>query len=70
MLCIHFIRNLAYSRAIEELVPHKMEGDFWITMQGNCLDTAVLEWCKLFGDHKGNHYWGKMSITLNHFRRN
>lgn len=57
LLCIHFTRNLAYSRAISELVATKREGDFWITMQGNCLDIAVLEWCKLFGEHNGKHSW-------------
>jgi hypothetical protein len=41
-------------------VVEKSEGDFWITMQGNCLDTAVLEWCKLFGEKKGEHSWHKI----------
>ncbi len=68
LLCIHFTRNLAYYRAIERLVHEKNEGDFWITMEGNCLDTAVLEWCKLFGDYKGKHYWGKIVDNSESFK--
>ena len=29
LLCIHFTRNLAFSRAIDDLIPGKHEGDFW-----------------------------------------
>ena len=32
--------------------------DFCITAYNNFLDICVLEWCKLFGDKKGEHYWG------------
>ncbi len=60
LLCVHFARNLAYSRAIHRSVLRKKEGDFWITMQGNCIDTAVLEWCKLFGENNGKHAWHRM----------
>ena len=68
LLCVHFTRNLAYSRAISDLVPGRREGDFWITMQGNCLDVAVLEWCKLFGEHNGKHSWQKIVTDPDIFR--
>jgi len=70
LLCIHFTRNLAYSQAIEKFVPEKKEGDFWITMEGNCLDTAILEWCKLFGEFNGKHFWGKIVDSRETFKTN
>jgi hypothetical protein len=27
-------------------------------VNGNCLDVSVLEWCKLFGEKRGEHSWG------------
>jgi len=68
ILCIHFTRNLAYSRVIHSSVREKREGDFWITMQGNCLDTSVLEWCKLFGEKKGKHGWKKIIDDTDKFK--
>ena len=67
-LCIHFTRNLAFYRAIRDLELGKKEGDFWITMEGNCLDIAVLEWCKLFGEKTGEHSWHKMARDRDSFR--
>ena len=64
LLCIHFTRNLAYSRAVHGFVKEKKEGDFWITMQGNCLDVSVLEWCKIFGEKKGNTHGIKSWMIL------
>jgi len=60
LLCIHFTRNLAYSRAVHKLILEKKEGDFWITIQGDCLDVAVLEWCKLFVERNEKHSWNKI----------
>lgn len=40
--------------------PKTPEANFWITTSGNCIDICVLEWCKLFADQKGKHYWGKV----------
>ena len=68
LLCIHFTRNLAFYRAINDLIPVKREGDFWITMQGNCMDVAVLEWCKLFGERNGKHSWQKIVDDPDAFR--
>jgi len=31
-----------------------------VNVNGNFLDICVLEWCKLFGDPCGKHYWGKI----------
>ena len=36
------------------------DGQFWLTVDGNFMDICVLEWCKLFGDKRGKHYWKKV----------
>ncbi len=33
---------------------------FWVNANGNFIDVCVLEWCKLFGDKRGQHYWRKV----------
>jgi hypothetical protein len=29
-------------------------------VEANFIDIAVLEWCKLFGDRKGKHFWANV----------
>lgn len=70
LLCIHFTRNLAYYRAMFDTNPEVREGAFWTTVAGNSLDTAVLEWCKLFGERDGNHSWQTISDDRAQFRTN
>lgn len=43
-----FVCNVHFKRALYEIDrdPHL---NFWRMIQGNCLDIAVIEWCKLFG---------------------
>lgn len=62
ILCCYFIQNLAYYRAgwDERKVFTRRGSQFWITANGNFLDQCVLEWCKLFGDETGEHYWAKI----------
>ena len=56
LLCAHCARNLAYYRAGHTRLANNSP-PFWLTVDGNFLDMAVLEWCKLLGDRKGNHFW-------------
>jgi len=58
ILCCHCLRNLAFYSAGEH--NERISGQFWINAFGNFLDIAVLEWCKLFGDKRGKHYWGEV----------
>ena len=46
----------------------KRKNQFWIGVNGNFLDIAVLEWCKLF-DRQGKHFWGKVVSDQNVFLR-
>jgi hypothetical protein len=50
---------MAYYRAGRSrgsLIPRTQ---FWVAVNGNFIDICVLEWCKLFGDSRGKHYWEK-----------
>jgi hypothetical protein len=61
MLLQHFTRNLAYYRSAWNEKKLSLSGSqFWRTVNGNCLDICVLEWCKLFADKNGEHYWGQI----------
>jgi hypothetical protein len=71
-LCCYFIQNLAYYRAgwKDQKVFPQYKSQFWVTANGNFLDQCVLEWCKLFGDDKGEHYWGKIVSDSTSFKKN
>ena len=60
ILCCHCLRNLAFYNAGWRRGESIFKGQFWITTNGNFLDICVLEWCKLFGDESGKHYWRKV----------
>lgn len=62
LLCCHCLRNLAYYRVgwKRRKPVFETDSEFWKTANGNFLDTCVLEWCKLFGDVRGMHYWKKV----------
>ena len=60
------MRNLAFHRVGHEFPigwkeePLEPTADFWITLNGNFFDTCVLEWCKLFGEQRGKHFWKRI----------
>jgi hypothetical protein len=66
ILCESFTRNYAYYRAAwHDAVKHLLHADheqasFWRQANGDFIDVAVLEWCKLFTDFKGKHCWRKV----------
>lgn len=60
ILCCHCLRNLAFYRAGWRHAQFRIERQFWINANGNFLDIAVLEWCKLFADHDGKHHWKRL----------
>jgi hypothetical protein len=59
-LCLHCLRNLAYFRASQESGMWRGPVQFWVTVNNNFLDIAVLEWCTLFVDRNAMHYWKKV----------
>lgn len=60
ILCCHCLRSMAFFVAARPNGGCPFVEQFWITTSNNCLDIAVLEWCKLFADPKGKHHWSKV----------
>lgn len=60
ILCCHCLRNLAFYNPGWRDGALLFKEQFWVTANGNFLDICVLEWCKLFADPRGKHYWGKV----------
>jgi hypothetical protein len=66
ILCSHFTRNVAYYRVGMRNPtgwkdpPLGPTAAFWRVVNGNFIDTCVLEWCKLLGDAKGQHCWERV----------
>ena len=60
ILCCNCLRNIAFYRAWYKAGQPFSKKQFWINTNGNFLDVAVLEWCKLFADPKGQHHYAKL----------
>jgi hypothetical protein len=70
ILCCHFARNLAYYRARRVGGDLARPGeDFWTSADGNFIDMAVMEWCKLLGDDRALHGWRKIVSDPTAFER-
>jgi hypothetical protein len=72
-IIVAFVRNSHMKRALHKVdaAPHL---NFWRLTYGNCLDMAVIEWCKLFGsDHEAHQaaHWKNVIPANGHdeFRR-
>jgi hypothetical protein len=61
-LCCDCVRNAAYYRAgwASPTILKKAESDFWVNLNGNFLDIAVLDWCFIFGDSRAEFRWQKL----------
>jgi hypothetical protein len=59
ILCCHCLRNLAFYNAGPRNAAPRPKKQFWVNVGDNFLDIAVLEWCKLFADSRGKHFWRK-----------
>lgn len=60
ILCCHCLRNIAFYRAGWEHRHVRVGRQFWVNANGNFLDIAVLEWCKLFAERDGKHHWKRI----------
>jgi uncharacterized protein YbaA (DUF1428 family) len=58
-LCLACLRGIAYYRAGQDSKDQWIEDDFWRHNNSNSIDMAVIDWCKVFGDKKAEHYWRK-----------
>ena len=68
LLCCHCLRNLAFYKAGWRNRALLRGDQFWVTANGNFLDICVLEWCKLFADSRGKHYWRKLITDPDKFQ--
>jgi hypothetical protein len=64
IVCCHCLRNIAFYRAGWKQKKLRVRRQFWVNANGNFLDTAVLEWCKIFTDRNGKHHWKR--VVSNH----
>lgn len=51
---------MAYYRASWEKGKPHADKNFWVGANGNFIEIAVLEWCKLFGDKKRKYAYTKL----------
>lgn len=67
LLCCHFVRNVAYYCIgyVNESGTGglKQTTQFGATVNGNMIDIAVMEWCKVFADRKARHRWSRIVRT-------
>jgi len=64
ILCCHCLRNSAFCNSGRYNGERIFKGQFWINVNNNFLEIAILEWCKLFAETRGKHYWRK--VISNH----
>jgi hypothetical protein len=67
ILCCHAIANLASYRGGWTGRQLTRKEEFWKRANGNFMDIAVLEWCKLFADHRGFHCYRKVLSNSDEF---
>ena len=68
ILCCHCLRNMAFYRSWYAAGTPFKDKQFWVTAKDNFLDVTILEWCKLFGDAHGKHYYLKAVDDPTQFR--
>jgi hypothetical protein len=59
ILSLHCLRNIAFYRAGWRANNFRVRRQFWIAANGAFMDSAILEWCKLFADPNGKHRWSR-----------
>ena len=73
LLCSHVMRNLAIYRVGQQNPvgwkepPFSAEFGFWREINSSSVDMCAIEWCKLFGDQKGKHFWKNVVTDQNAF---
>src|SRR3974390_2414098 len=73
LLCASFSRNLAFYRALHErralFDTNHPHASFWRQAYANFIYTAVLDWCKLFGENKSKYHWRKFVSKPDEFEQ-
>jgi hypothetical protein len=69
VLCLYCIGNIASYRAgWTNKKVFRVNTDFWRKVNGNFLDIATLDWCKIFVEHDGKHHWSTIFPDKKSFR--
>jgi hypothetical protein len=68
VLLRNFVWQLIHHRAMKAAI-HEFNQGFWRMTFSNCLDMAVLEWCKLFGANAEHQHWSKVFSNKDEFRQ-
>jgi hypothetical protein len=53
------VRNYAIRKAIQDNFSEIEHSNFWRVVANSTLDTAVIDWCKLFGSHAESTHFSK-----------
>ena len=69
ILCCHCLRNMAFYRSWYAAGTPFKDKQFWVNANSNFLDVTILEWCKLFGDARGKHYYSMTVAGPTQFKR-
>lgn len=59
------VRNIHLKRVLHDTHPEPRL-NFWRLIYGNCLDMAVIDWCKLFGSDKEPVHWKNVVPEADH----
>jgi hypothetical protein len=65
------VRNIRLGREFSKVCPSP-HLNFRRVIYGNCTDTAVQDWCKLFGADGGNNetlHWKTLATDVDQFRQ-
>lgn len=60
LLATHTICNIASYRGGRASGNFVRSENFWLRLNGNFLDIALLDWSKIYGDSRGAHHWRKI----------
>ena len=58
----NFVRNYAIRKAIQDNYSLLKHNNLWHILSNSCLDTAVINWCSLFGANKEATHWKNCSL--------
>lgn len=70
LICCHCTRNIAYYRAGRKDNYLINETEYGATVNSNFIDSGLLEWCKVFGNHEEKHHWKNIISNKTSFRDN
>lgn len=65
---VHVVRNVACYRALNQYKA-EFQQNYWILIYNNFFDSALLEWCKVFGSNDEPTHWKTLVADHDDFRK-